>query len=343
MIRRLPFSIILLSICLLVSACTKPGELQTATPDSRYYAVDPVFREFYNFLGGKAVLGEVISPASDAEVTTQYTVAGLLIFDPQAVPMMRFQLGSLGKDFGIPEGENAEIRVGEPFQALYDRLGGAAFVGKPLTEMAYNQEKNRTEQYFENLGFYQGPETEGHVRLLPYGAWSCGEDCRNSLPVNAAPLAQEPTRPQEKPAEPTAEITLPTPQESAEPAPASSPQAEAPAVIEPSSPVESHRWVIKVTEDSSVVGSDQAQIIRIFLKQDGEPFSDAAADLFVTLPDGSEHQMTFPATNANGMATLAIDPIQAENGTGIPYQVCISAAGGNTYCVQGNYTIWTTR
>ena len=48
------------------------------------------------------------------------------------------------------------------------------YVGKPPTELHYNPETQRYEQYFENLGMYwlesEGPE---HVRLLNYGAWKC--------------------------------------------------------------------------------------------------------------------------------------------------------------------------
>lgn len=342
MLRRLPFLMILLILGSITSACAKTGELQTVTPDSRYYAVDPVFREFYNFLGGKEILGEVISPSKGEGITYQYTVAGQLIFDPLAKPIDRFQLGSLGMDFGIPDSSQAEIQVGEPFQALYDRLGGLAFVGKPLTEMAYNKEKNRSEQYFEKLGFYQGPETDGHVRLLPYGAWSCGEECRNLLPDNAAPLAQVPTRPLETPVLPAAVLVSPAPQDNKAQETVTDLPTETPIAQPQPIPAEGHRWIIEAVEDASVIGSNESQVVRIFLQLDGEPLADVSADLFVSLPDGSERVLTFPATGSNGEAALRIEPIQAANGTKIPYQVCVWVDSPDAFCVQNNYTIWTT-
>ena len=205
MLRRRRLAIIILLISLAISACS--DSRQTITPDASLYAVDPVFREFYNILGGRAVLGEVISPVKvENGVTYQYTVAGKMTFDPKAPLPQKFQLAPLGRELGIGISSDTNWEVAESFKTLYKKLNGLPFVGKPLTGLIFNGEKDRYEQYFENLGFYQGPETDGEVRLLPYGAWRCGEECRSSLPLNAAPMMSLPT-----PATPVPPLTDRTP------------------------------------------------------------------------------------------------------------------------------------
>lgn len=156
-----------------------------------YDGVDPLFREDYNELGGKDVLGPAISPMFiKNDVRYQYTAAALLVRDPSAPQNRVFHLAALGLDMGIteppiPEPDESEGRYVEghvihsAFLPLYDRLQGQRYVGRPLTEMHYNPDAQRYEQYFENLGMYwlesEGPE---HVRLLNYGAWKCDASCR---------------------------------------------------------------------------------------------------------------------------------------------------------------------
>jgi hypothetical protein len=67
----------------------------------------------------------------------------------------------------------------DKFLPLYDKLGGEPVTGKPLTEVYKNIQKNRLEQYFENLGFYwyEGDVPDA-VYLLAYGDWKCGGRCQ---------------------------------------------------------------------------------------------------------------------------------------------------------------------
>jgi hypothetical protein len=165
-------------------------ELNGGLPQD-YDGIDPVFREDYNSLGGADVLGPAISPAFEKNgVLYQYTAAALLVRDPNAPNGRVFHLANLGSDMGITEPkilkpDNPDGRfvdghvIHSAFLPMYDRLDGSRNVGSPITEMHFNQNKQRYEQYFENLGMYwlesEGPE---NVRLLNYGVWKCNASCR---------------------------------------------------------------------------------------------------------------------------------------------------------------------
>jgi hypothetical protein len=321
---------ILFFLSLNLVACSNARSQITPAPDSRNYVLDPVFRELYDFLGGKNVLGEAISPAKQVNgVVSQYVTAGLMIFDRDAPARRKFQFGALGKDFGIISPGDSELVVAAPFQDFYDQLRGETFVGLPITGAVFNEEKNRTEQYFENLGFYQGPETDGAVRLLPYGAWSCGDECQSSLSLNASPLVPAPT------------ITSSTPQ-----VPANKPSNLQHPTDTPQSPLVTppapHKWLVRVWESKQMVSSTQEQEIVLSIQRDGVPLQGASATLVVSLPDGAIRSNDFSPTDASGMARLKVAPIQAQNGALIPYQVCIYNESGDQYCIQQNYMIWTT-
>jgi hypothetical protein len=178
-----------------------PGGLEadSTAPDS--YPVDPLFNDFYSFLGGMSRLGPAISPLQeDGGRKLQYVEAGLMINDPQATESERFRLAPLGLDFDVAEPALAD--PGLPgqrfvdghllfpeFAPFYEQLGGAQYVGRPLMEARYNLSKERFEQYFENLGFYRlDRDPPGTVRLLAYGAFACNHRCRYTPPGAGIPI-----------------------------------------------------------------------------------------------------------------------------------------------------------
>lgn len=165
------------------------------------HQIDLLFTDFYQALGGEATLGPVISVASASEgLTKQYTEAGLMVFNPQAAESSRFALAPLGLDLGVGEGElpgkldktgriiNGHLVIAD-FLEEYERLGGARFVGKPISEAQYNPDKDRVEQFFENLGFYK-LDTETKTRLMPFGAYACDRNCRRQEPSAGIPTLQ---------------------------------------------------------------------------------------------------------------------------------------------------------
>ena len=202
-----PFIVVVL-LAILTSACNLPAGRKT-TPQSPtqpetsltdVYPVDPVFQGFYDFLGGEALAGPVIAPMVESgDLKTQYIQAGQMVYDPFAPESDRFQLESLGRMFGIAEPAvpdpgiqgvrylNGHIILSE-FVPMYEKLGGARFVGRPLTEGRHNPESQRIEQYFENLGFYRlENEPPGTVHLMAYGAMACPKNCRVQPPMASIP------------------------------------------------------------------------------------------------------------------------------------------------------------
>ncbi len=174
----------------LLTACSE-NEIGSDPIVSDYKNIDPVFREFYDLLGGVETLGPAISPLFEiGSAKYQYTLASLMVHDPQAPANQRFHLAALGLDLGIaepsvprPDGQDVRYVDGhiihEVFIPMYEKLGGARYVGSPITELHYNPENGRYEQHFENLGMYWlDRETERNVRLLAYGPWKCNANCR---------------------------------------------------------------------------------------------------------------------------------------------------------------------
>jgi hypothetical protein len=166
-----------------------------ATPTlDLWYEVDPIFRAFYSYLGGKNILGPVISPAiKEGNLTVQFIEAGKMVFDPQAPAKNRFTLAALGKIMDIneppvppPTQPGVHYACGHiiypDFIALYESLGERN-VGCPLTEARYNPFRKRYEQFFENLGLYR-LEGSIEVRLLSYGAMICDKICGPPKPTN---------------------------------------------------------------------------------------------------------------------------------------------------------------
>ncbi len=151
-----------------------------APPDPVSNSVDPAFREFYELLGGKEVLGPVISNMYEEDgKELQFTTSALMIFDPQAPESSRFQLAPLGNAMKVAEpplSSTHEIYPG--FLPLFRQLGGTRFTGQPLTGVKADPEHNRILQYFENVGFYQlTSDSPDIAHLLDYGVWKCAYAC----------------------------------------------------------------------------------------------------------------------------------------------------------------------
>lgn len=163
--------------------------------------IDPIFADFYFTLGGEETLGPAISPVTNVEgQTSQYLESGLMIFDPRSASSQRYKLAPLGTELGLggEEGQKSVADEGRvingylvtaEFLEVYERFGGARFVGKPISNAQYHVSKKRTEQYFENLGFYQ-LDSDHKVRLMPYGAYACDRTCRFQESSAAIPVRQ---------------------------------------------------------------------------------------------------------------------------------------------------------
>jgi hypothetical protein len=193
MLRRKITPFLILTLAFFLSVVLVSCNLQVPAPEpsptpKTTFAVGALFAKFYNILGGREVLGDPISPVFEEDgLTYQYTIASLMVYDPSAPANRRFLLAPLGLEMEgiaqppVPTPTTPGSRyvgghtIYPEFIPLYDTLGGESVVGEPLTEVRYNAERNRVEQYFKNLGFYlPGDNLEGSVRLLAYGVWDCG-------------------------------------------------------------------------------------------------------------------------------------------------------------------------
>ncbi len=190
--RNFSFILLLAILAALLVSCNslEGGEPPVIPVLVDYPPVDPLFREYYDQLGGVDVLGPAISERFPYEgLDCQFTSAGLMVHDPQGADLQRFWLAPIGLQMEIieppvapPKNQNEKYIDGhviyEKFLPLYERIGGGLVAGKPLTELHFNPTKRRYEQYFENIGFYiMEQDAAGKVRLLSYGAWYCPNDC----------------------------------------------------------------------------------------------------------------------------------------------------------------------
>jgi hypothetical protein len=292
-----------------IAACQGADFSAAPTPDMSFYAVDPVFREFYNLLGGKVILGDAISDIyKSGGKQYQYTINGLMIYDPLAPPKQFFQLASLGRRLGIGGPTSPDVGVAEAFRPMYDKLSGT-FVGQPLTGLVYNGAQNRYEQYFENIGFYHGGESTGDVRLLPYGAWICHAECRSIQPRNSILEFPSPT-----PASTSGSPTQTTPPK--------------------------HEWSLLVQESFPLIAPDHSQQIEVEIQINDAPLVGDILELVLYLPEGTQKALPFPPTDRDGKTRLTIPPFGAPGGTLVPYKVCVTSQSGDAYCMRGSYLIW---
>lgn len=467
-------------VLLLLSACSSgDARPNAAVSQDGSIPVDPLFREFYEMLGGQDVLGPAISPTfSFANRTYQYTDKVCLEYDSSAAAGEKFRLAALGLDLGLddppvaPPVEQESIYlnghiVHEAFLPQYNKFG-VKYAGYPLSEVHYNAEKKRYEQYFANIGFYWNEsDPPENVKLLSYGAWKCDVHCRYSPPLEsrvdlpvvlASPsdeifrravsalgsdltgfdlsspyagedgkiekiyenvvLSYDPLSPNAISLRPISEKVgfLPQPL-----VPASTmegmvfwpvegdkgyniPQpfydyieehggfdvfgapmgdvvlneemvfrqcftnicleyhlrTNVPANlrIRPSAlgymyldiqerfkSTPGENWDLstvnlQVWEKYQYISFDEYQEIGAAVFDGSTPLAEIVPLLIMTFPDGSQGSFYFPPTDQNGISLYRMDPINAEKGTIIPYQVCVSVLSENLFCVKDSYVIW---
>lgn len=438
------------------------------------YPVDRIFRRFYNQLGGQNALGPAISPVFLHDgVVYQYVVAVLMAHDSTLPFGQQTHLAPLGLDMGIselpvPQPKQTEERyvgghiISKDFVPFFDRFGGEDVVGEPLSEIIYDSEKKRFEQFFENLGFYRlENEPTNSVHLLAYGAWKCSSSCRHSPPqgslivlpsLNKVPflgtvaslgskftgfaltepymatdgnleqiyehvvMIANPEYPDrvslrpipekvgispdslEQPSDdpnmffylingesgynvpvlfmdyiklhggvditgaPITRLTqqselvyrqcfkhlcldeLKDPFDNSQIQPAPLGYTYRELFYEPTAGAFDFRLFpevsIQIWESYPLVAPDQEQEIGVSIFSNNDPLPDAQPVLILTMPDGSKSAYPMPPTGDDGQTRLRLEPINADNGTLIPYQVCVVMIGEQNFCVMDSYLVW---
>ena len=183
--KKLIYISLIILLAGLLSACSG-----FATSSGGYYLVDPRFSDLYERLQGEEILGPPISSnkfQTGTNLEKQYFEGVVMVFDPQNSP--RYYLEPVGIDAGFSDlpnndPENPGVRfmngfiIPADFAQFYDQMGGERWVGLPLTRARLNPDKNRIEQYFENMGFFRfEDDPPGAVYLMPYGLWKCAGEC----------------------------------------------------------------------------------------------------------------------------------------------------------------------
>lgn len=188
--RKVSLLLAFIMLASLLSACSAEGSFSPAPTPESSVPVEVVFREFYRALGGVSTISYAISPVfQKGDSQCQYTENALMCYNPLLSGENRFRLEPIGEDFGTRDdpvlfsetGKNRVINgyvLPNEFAVIYDRLYGGKMAGKPLTQVRFNEEQQRYEQYFQNVGFYRNVnDPVGKVHLLPYGRAHCKDLC----------------------------------------------------------------------------------------------------------------------------------------------------------------------
>jgi hypothetical protein len=97
---------------------------------------------------------------------------------------------------------------------------------------------------------------------------------------------------------------------------------------------------LNVWEAQPAIPPTEAQIISVKITQNELPVINLQPLLEVTLPNQERQTYQMPPTNLEGDTAIQIPPVPVENGTIIPYQVCVIFADATRYCVSDQFLIW---
>jgi len=97
---------------------------------------------------------------------------------------------------------------------------------------------------------------------------------------------------------------------------------------------------IRVWENHSQISSSEEQIIHASLFAGTQLLAGLQPYLELSLPSGSTSIYQFPPSDAGGQTQLTLPPIRGQNGTLIPYKVCLEGFGAAAVCASESYMIW---
>jgi len=97
---------------------------------------------------------------------------------------------------------------------------------------------------------------------------------------------------------------------------------------------------LDIWEQFPQLSSQENQQIGACIHESGSPLENARAVLTVTTENQGIITYPFSPTDSGGCSFLELDPILAQNGTTIDYQVCFQGIGDQEYCKKDSYLIW---
>lgn len=110
-----------------------------------------------------------------------------------------------------------------------------------------------------------------------------------------------------------------------------------PGQMRPASPATLN---INVWEAQPAIPPDESQVIFARISQNKLPIINVQPVLELTLPDSTRQTYQMSASDVDGISALQIPPIAADNGTIIPYQVCVLYLDGSQFCLADQFLIW---
>lgn len=198
--RILIIALLLVGSIALFAACNFPGAAPTESvqeADPPPSEVDRLFLDLYILLGGSETFGRPISENIWEEpFSCQTMMNARFCYDSSKEGVDAYFLAPIVRESNLAPPPNADLppQQGEKlingytilpeFIPLYEQLYGTVFTGLPLSEARINYEKNRIEQYFENVIFARDLDNEtGQPYLLPAGYATCAQHCSTSMNV----------------------------------------------------------------------------------------------------------------------------------------------------------------
>lgn len=191
--------------------------------------------------------------------------------------------------------------------------GGLDFTGFPISEMK-EKKAGLMEQCFENVCIEYSPYAIfNKIRLEPLGReyysrfYGTSDEARVFIPL----ILKNITKTQNNPV-----TTISTSQSS-------------------NDDLSIYTWT-----SQTLISSKDQQIIGIGVYQEGVPVPNVKVKVFVKMPDGKLADYSPKETKQDGRTFLALDPIDALNGTRIVYQACIIEDQKESGCTEEDFLIW---
>ncbi|MDA1330543.1 MAG: hypothetical protein O3B43_05710 [Chloroflexi bacterium] len=97
---------------------------------------------------------------------------------------------------------------------------------------------------------------------------------------------------------------------------------------------------IQVWEQRSQISSAEEQTVHASLFAGSQLLEGLRPYLLLTLPNGGETLYQFPPSDVTGHTQVTVPPVLGQNGTLVPYQVCLEGLETGKICVNESYLIW---
>jgi hypothetical protein len=97
---------------------------------------------------------------------------------------------------------------------------------------------------------------------------------------------------------------------------------------------------VDVWERHPTVAQNQSQEITVSVFRDNVPVSLVEPLLVIRLPDDKGKTYYMLPTGEDGTSYLKLDPVDVENGTLVPYEVCIHNLDEGDRCVEDSFMVW---